>query len=137
MGRRLLKVNEAVREVLSSAIAEGLKDPRIGFVTVTSVVTSADLQHAKVFVSVLGGEREREETLAGLRSSHGYLQERVAEAVRLKRTPQLEFVYDGSVDHGMRIQQLLQRYEAETRTTDGEDDAAGERGAGDSAEEAG
>ncbi len=138
MGRRLLKVNEAVREVLSSAIAEGLKDPRIGFVTVTSVQTSADLRHAKVFVSVLGGEREREETLAGLRSSHGYLQERVAEAVRLKRTPQLEFVYDGSVDYGMRINELLQRYEAGVRTTDDDaTDATGERGAGDGAEEAG
>jgi ribosome-binding factor A len=123
MGRRLLKVNEAVREVLSSAIAEGLKDPRIGFVTVTSVETSADLRHAKVFVSVLGGQREREETLAGLRSSHGYLQERVAEAVRLKRTPQLEFIYDGSVDHGMRINELLQRYEGEVRTQEGEADA--------------
>jgi ribosome-binding factor A len=144
MGRRLLKVNEAVREVLSSTIAEGLKDPRVGFVTVTSVETSADLRHARVFVSVLGGQREREETLAGLRSSHGYLQERVAEAVRLKRTPQLEFVYDGSVDHGMRIQKLLQRYEGEVRTTedearapDGEDDGLGERGAGEGAEEAG
>jgi ribosome-binding factor A len=143
MGRRLLKVNEAVREVLSSAIAEGLKDPRIGFVTVTSVETSADLRHAKVFVSVLGGQREREETLAGLRSSHGYLQERVAEAVRLKRTPQLEFIYDGSVDHGMRINELLQRYEGEVRTPEGEGDAQGkgdaESGAspGDGAEEAG
>jgi len=137
MGRRLLKVNEAVREVLSSAIAEGLKDPRVGFVTVTSVETSADLRHAKVFVSVLGGQRERDETLAGLRSSHGYLQERVAEAVRLKRTPQLDFVYDGSVDHGMRIQELLRRYEAEVRTADDEEDAAGERSAGDDAGEAG
>jgi len=137
MGRRLLKVNEAVREVLSSVIAEGLKDPRVGFVTVTSVETSADLRHAKVFVSVLGGRREREETLAGLRSSHGYLQERVAEAVRLKRTPQLEFIYDGSVDHGMRIQELLRRYEAEVRTADDEEDAAGERSAGDDAGEAG
>jgi ribosome-binding factor A len=132
MGRRLLKVNEAVREVLSTVIAEGLKDPRIGFVTVTSVQTSADLRHAKVFVSVLGGEREREQTLAGLRSSHGYLQERVAAAMRLKRTPQLEFLYDGSVDHGMRIQELLQRYEAEVGTpaddgeTPGESDAGGE-----------
>jgi len=137
MGRRLLKVNEALREVLSSVIAEGLKDPRIGFVTVTSVETSADLRHARVFVSVFGGQRERDETLAGLRSSHGYLQERVAEAVRLKRTPQLEFVYDGSVDHGMRINELLQRYEAEVRTPDGEDEAAGERGARDDDEEAG
>jgi len=137
MGRRLLKVNEAVREALSSTIAEGLKDPRVGFVTVTSVETSADLRHAKVFVSVLGGQREREETLAGLRSSHGYLQERVAEAVRLKRTPQLEFVYDGSVDHGMRIHALLQRYETEVRTTEDEDDAAGETGPSDGVEEAG
>jgi len=132
MGRRLLKVNEAVREVLSTVIAEGLKDPRIGFVTVTYVQTSADLRHAKVFVSVLGGEREREQTLAGLRSSHGYLQERVAAAMRLKRTPQLEFLYDGSVDHGMRIQELLQRYEAEVGIpaddgeTPGESDAGGE-----------
>jgi ribosome-binding factor A len=149
MGRRLLKVNEAVREVLSSVIAEGLKDPRIGFVTVTSVETSADLRHAKVFVSVLGGQREREETLAGLRSSHGYLQERVAEAVRLKRTPQLEFVYDGSVDHGMRINELLQRYEGEIGPGDeesapegevvaeGDDAVAGETSAADGVEESG
>ena len=149
MGRRLLKVNEAVREVLSNVIAEGLKDPRIGFVTVTSVETSADLRHAKVFVSVLGGQRERDETLAGLRSSHGYLQERVAEAVRLKRTPQLEFVYDGSVDHGMRIHELLQRYEAEVgpaeeesaaqeeSAAEGENAAEGDDGAADGVEETG
>ena len=85
---------------LSQAIADGLKDPRVGFVTVTGVETSADLRHAKVFVSVLGTPAERERTLAGLRSSHGYLQERVAAAVRLKRTPQLEFVYDESIDRG-------------------------------------
>ncbi|HJW75731.1 MAG TPA: 30S ribosome-binding factor RbfA [Thermoleophilia bacterium] len=123
MGHRLLKVNEAVREVLSETLAEGLKDPRIGFVTVTSVETSADLRHAKVFVSVLGGQREREQTLAGLRSSHGYLQERVAEAIRLKRTPQLEFVYDESVARGMRIQELLQHYESEVRTPADEGEA--------------
>jgi ribosome-binding factor A len=117
VGRRLLKVNEALREILSNVIAEGLKDPRIGFVTVTSVEASSDLRYAKVFVSVLGGPKEREETLAGLRSSHGYLQERVSEAVRLKRTPQLQFVYDESVDRGMRIQELLQRYEGEVRTS--------------------
>lgn len=136
MGRRLLRVNEAIREVLSSVIAEGLKDPRVGFVTVTSVDTSADLRHAKVFVSVLGARKEREDTLAGLRSSHGYLQGRVSEALRLKRTPQLEFIYDESVDRGMRIQQLLQRYEGEVRTPADEDEA-GAGGAGDEGEEAG
>jgi ribosome-binding factor A len=106
-GDRMRRVNEAVREVLSIRIAEGLKDPRIGFVTVTAVDTSPDLSHARVYVSVLGGESERTETLAGLTSSHGYLQARVAAELRLKRTPTLEFVYDESIDRGMRISELL------------------------------
>ncbi len=102
------RVNEAVREVLSARIAEGLKDPRIGFVTVTAVDTSPDLRHARVFVSVLGDDAEREQTLAGLESSHGYLQGRIADELRLKRTPTLEFVYDESIERGMRISELLE-----------------------------
>jgi ribosome-binding factor A len=102
------RVNEAVREVLSARLAEGLKDPRIGFVTVTAVDTRPDLSHARVFVSVLGDDEQREQTLAGLASSHGYLQTRIASELRLKRTPTLEFVYDESVDRGMRISELLE-----------------------------
>src|SRR3954471_2872654 len=103
------RVNEALREVLSSRIAEGLKDPRIGFVTVTAVETSPDLRHARVFVSVLGDETEREQTLTGLTSSHGVLQSQIARELRMKRTPTLEFLYDPSVDHSMRINELLER----------------------------
>jgi ribosome-binding factor A len=103
------RVNEAVREVLSARLAEGLKDPRIGFVTVTSVDTSPDLRHARVYVSVLGGEEERTESLAGLAASHGFLQARVNEELHMKRTPRLEFVYDDSVDRGMRITELIDR----------------------------
>jgi ribosome-binding factor A len=102
------RVNGAVREVLSARLAEGLKDPRIGFVTVTAVDTSPDLRHARVFVSVLGDADQREQTLAGLESSHGYLQSLIATELRLKRTPTLEFVYDESVDRGMRISELLE-----------------------------
>ena len=112
MGLRLLKVNEALREVLSQEIA-ALKDPRIGFVTVTGVQVSADLRHAKVYVSVLGKARERERSLAGLRAAHGRLQERIAADVRIKRTPQLQFLYDETIERGMRIETLLQRYEGE------------------------
>jgi ribosome-binding factor A len=104
---RMRRVNEAVREVLSGRIAEGLKDPRIGFVTVTSVETSPDLRQARVFVSVLGDQDERERTLAGLGSSHGVLQAAIAAELRMKRTPTLEFVYDDSIDRGMRITELL------------------------------
>ena len=75
---RMRRVNEVIREVLGAAIATELKDPRIGFVTVTAVDTSPDLRAARVFVSVLGSEEEREQTLEGLRSSHGFLQGRIA-----------------------------------------------------------
>jgi ribosome-binding factor A len=108
---RMRRVNEAVREVLSTAIAKDVKDPRIGFVTVTGVDTSPDLRHARVYVSVLGGERERADTLAGLSSSHGYLQSRVAAELRLKNTPQLDFHYDESVDRGARITEILRKGE--------------------------
>ncbi|HYZ78470.1 MAG TPA: 30S ribosome-binding factor RbfA [Gaiellaceae bacterium] len=100
------RVNEALKEVLSEGIGE-LKDPRIGFVTVTGVETSSDLRHARVFVSVLGSERKREQSLAGLAAAHGVLQARVARELRLKRTPQLAFEYDPSVERGVRMTQLI------------------------------
>ncbi len=102
-------MNESVREVVSAAIADGLKDPRVGFVTVTGVEASPDLRHAKVFVSVLGGAKARQATLDGLRASHGYLQARVNDALHLKHTPQLEFVYDETTDRAMRIEALMRR----------------------------
>ena len=100
------RVNEAVRQVLSEAVGE-LKDPRIGFVTVTGVETSPDLRHARVFVSVFGPEDERDETLAGLEAAHGVLQARIARELRMKRTPQLGFEYDRSVERGVRMTQLI------------------------------
>ena len=97
--------------MLSGAISTDLKDPRIGFVTVTGVKTSPDLRHATVYVSVLGDATRREETLAGLRSAHGFLQRRVAGELRLKHTPTLAFRYDDSVDRGMRISELLEDHD--------------------------
>jgi ribosome-binding factor A len=102
------RVNEAVREVVSARIAEGLRDPRIGFVTVTSVDTSPDLRQARVYVSVLGTPEERDATMAGLESAHGVLQQAVATELRMKRTPTLQFVFDESIDRGMRISELLE-----------------------------
>ncbi|MBV9839864.1 MAG: 30S ribosome-binding factor RbfA [Solirubrobacterales bacterium] len=101
------RVDEAVRAVLSDAIAKQLKDPRVGFVTVTAVKTSPDLRHARVLVSVLGDQREREASIAGLRSAHGFLQRRVADELTLKHTPALSFEYDESVERGMRISRLI------------------------------
>src|SRR5437763_5608224 len=104
---RMRRVDEAVRAVLSDAIASDLKDPRVGFVTVTAVKTSPDLRHATVYVSVLGDEHQRQDSLAGLRSAHGFLQRLLASELRLKHTPALTFTYDESIDRGMRISHLL------------------------------
>lgn len=102
------RVNEAIREVLADAIATDVKDPRIGFVTVTDVDTSPDLRSARVHVSVLGSERERTEALEGLSSSQGFLQGRIASELRLKRTPTLSFHYDESIERGARLSRLLE-----------------------------
>jgi len=101
------RINEVLREVVGAAVSTELSDPRIGFVTVTSVETSPDLRTAKVFVSVLGSEEEREATLEGLRSSHGVIQARIAAETRMKRTPTLTFRYDDTIEKGARISELL------------------------------
>jgi ribosome-binding factor A len=100
------RVNDAVKEVLGRALL-GLKDPRIGFVTITGVETSPDLRHAKVFVSVLGYERKREKSLQGLEAAHGILQAKLAQELRMKRTPQLAFEYDPTVERGVRMTMLI------------------------------
>ena len=107
-GARMRRVDEAVREVLSDAVAQDLKDPRVGFVTVTEVRTSSDLRHARVFVSVFGTPDEQAATLEGLRSAHGVLQARVARELRLKRTPALEFALDDTAERAARLEALIQ-----------------------------
>ena len=109
---RMRRVDEAMREVLSDAV-QGLKDPRIGFVTVTAVDTAADLRHAQVWVSVLGDASQRELTLAGLRSAHGILQRAVASQLRMKRTPQLDFAYDDTAERADRLERLLAESDGE------------------------
>ncbi len=107
-----------MRKVLSDSLP-GLKDPRIGFVTVTGVKTTKDLSQATVFVSVLGDERDRERTLAGLQSAHGVLQAQVARELGTRRTPVLTFEYDPAIERGVRLTQMID----ELAPTDADDDA--------------
>ncbi len=110
---RMRRVDEAVRQVISDAVSAEIKDPRVGFVTVTDVRTSPDLSHARVYVTVLGAaggpsdQDERADSLEGLRSAHGFLQGRLAAELRLKRTPTLEFVYDDTTDRALRLESLI------------------------------
>jgi len=104
---RMRRVDEAIRQVIGDAVAGDLKDPRVGFVTVTDVRTSADLRHARVYVSVLGDREQRDATMAGLRSAHGFLQGKVAAELHLKRTPTLELYYDDTTDRALRVDALI------------------------------
>ena len=115
---RMRRVNESLRAVLAEAVGE-LKDPRIGFITVTGVDTSTDLRQATVFVSVLGSERKRTQSLAGLEAAHGVLQRRIASELRMKRTPQLTFQYDPSVEQGVRMSKLIDELVTDDDDRDG------------------
>ena len=106
MSERMRRVNEAVRGVVADGVRD-LKDPRIGLVTVTGVVVTPDLNEATVFVSVLGNEKKRQASLAGLASAHGVLQARINRELNLRRTPMLTFAYDDTVERGVRMTKLI------------------------------
>ena len=109
--QRMRRVDEAMREVLSDVLSHDLKDPRVGFVTVTDVKTSPDLRHARVYVSILGDAEAVAASLEGLESAHGYLQGRVGSELRLKNTPALQFVHDDTAARAQRLEQLMDEQE--------------------------
>ena len=104
---RMRRVDEAVREVLSDVLTHELKDPRVGFVTVTDVKTSPDLSHARVYVSVLGDAEAVSASLEGLRSAQGFLQGRIGGELRLKHTPTLTFFHDDTAERAQRLERLM------------------------------
>jgi ribosome-binding factor A len=106
MNERMRRVNEALRHVLADGV-ERLGDPSLGIVTVTAVRATNDLQQAVVYVSVLGSEKRRARSLRALERAHGVLQKSVAAELHLKRTPQLIFQYDETIDQGLRMSELL------------------------------
>ena len=107
------RVNESVRAVVADAVGS-LKDPRIvGLVTVTGVRVTPDLREATVYVSVLGGEKRRRATMAGLESARGVLQARINRELKLRRTPMLAFSYDDSVERGVEMSKLIDELAAE------------------------
>jgi ribosome-binding factor A len=110
---RMRRVDEAIRQVIGDALASDLKDPRVGFVTVTDVKTSSDLSHARIYVSVFGDGDVRTETMAGLRHAHGFLQGRIGRELKLKRTPTLEFAYDDTSERAMRLDALIDEVSGE------------------------
>lgn len=127
MSRRLNRVEEACREQLSESLQREIKDPRVGFVTVTGVRLTPDLRHAKVYVSVLGSEEEAEESLAGLESARGYLKSCLGRHLRLKYLPDIEFVRENIAEDALRLEELFRRADRE-RAPDGADAGGGPEG---------
>jgi ribosome-binding factor A len=129
--RRPDRVAEAIREEVATYLTEGVKDPRVrGMVTVTGVDVTRDLRHAKVFVSVLGEEAERADTMAGLAGMAAHLRGHIGRALRLRAAPELTFKYDQSVTHAARIETLLEQLRQERDGSAPGGDAVGSDAAG-------
>jgi len=117
VSRRLLQVARALQREISSVILSELKDPRIGFVTITRVEPSADIRSARVYFSVLGDEKAEELTLHGLRHAAGYLQRSVGDRLHMRYAPVLEFWVDQSVKGTLRVSRLLEESKGERRSS--------------------
>lgn len=106
---RIHRVGELIKEEISDIIQKDLKDPRIGFVTITSVDVTPDLRYADVYISVLGNRKQKDSTLKGLQSSSGFLRNMLAKRIRIKYLPELRFAFDPSVEAGMRIDKVIRK----------------------------
>ncbi|MBB4823887.1 ribosome-binding factor A [Sporosarcina luteola] len=109
MTMRSNRVAEQMKKELGDIIGQKLKDPRIGFVTVTDVDVTGDLQQATVFISVLGSDYQKEETLKGLSKAKGFIRSEIGQRIRLRKTPEIDFAFDESVEYGNRIESLLRQ----------------------------
>lgn len=119
MSLRAHRVGEQMKKELGDIIGRKIKDPRIGFVTVTDVQVSGDLQQAKVFISVLGDDKTKEDTLKGLAKATGFIRSEIGQRIRLRKTPEITFEFDESIDYGNRIESILHDLNKE-KAKDGE-----------------
>ena len=113
--QRSVRVGEEMREILAALLRDEVKDPRIGFVSIVKVEVSGDLRHAKIYVSVMGDEQQKRDSMKGLTSASGFLRSEVAKRLQLRYTPELHFVLDESIEHGQRIARLLVQVQDEQK----------------------
>ncbi|MFJ7309031.1 30S ribosome-binding factor RbfA [Peribacillus frigoritolerans] len=122
MSLRSNRVGEQMKKELSEIIGRKIKDPRIGFVTVTDVAVTGDLQQATVYISVLGDQEQREKTLQGLAKAKGFMRSEIGQRIRLRKTPELFFEFDESVDYGNRIESLISQINSEDKPAEKDDE---------------
>ena len=117
-GKRVDRVGHLIQQEMSRLILGRTKDPRIGFTTVTHVKMTADLKSAVVFVSVMGNEKVKVNTLAGLEHARGFFQHEIGESLKLRFTPRIQFELDRSIDRGLEIDQILKKVSYSDQTTE-------------------
>jgi ribosome-binding factor A len=122
MSLRANRVGEQMKKELSDIIGRKIKDPRIGFVTVTDVQVSGDLQQAKVYISVLGDDEQRENTLKGLAKAKGFIRTEVGQRIRLRKTPEIIFEWDESMEYGNRINTILHQLQNDSDGKENQDE---------------
>ncbi|WP_174735050.1 30S ribosome-binding factor RbfA [Mesobacillus harenae] len=122
MSHRANRVGEQMKKELSEIIGRKIKDPRIGFVTVTDVQVTGDLQQAKVYISVLGGDNQKENTLKGLAKAKGFIRTELGQRIRLRKTPEIIFEFDESLEYGNRINTLLHDLQSDEKNQEKEND---------------
>jgi ribosome-binding factor A len=110
---RVERLQESIKEELGDILQREIKDPRIGFASVTSVRVSNDMSHVKVFVSVLGDEQQKKDTMAGLESAKGFIRSEIGKRIRLRHTPEMHFIADNSLEEGARIISLLNQIQTQ------------------------
>ena len=115
---RIEKLQELIKQEMSKMLLTDLKDPRIGFVTVTDVEMTGDLREAKIYVSVMGGAEQVKSSLEGLQSALGFIRREIGQRVRLRFTPEISFALDTSLDYGDHIQKLLLQVEEDSKNAD-------------------
>lgn len=127
MSRRIDRLEEACKEELSEILRRETKDPRVGFVTITQVKLTADLRHARVYVSIMGTDEEVQRTLAGLESAKGHLRTRLGKHLRLKYLPEIEFNYDQVTQEALRLEKVMKRVRVEQEVEDGDQETKPEQ----------
>ena len=115
---RVEKLQELIKQEMGKMLLTDLKDPRIGFVTVTDVEMTGDLREAKIYVSIMGGEEQVKSSLEGLQSALGFIRREIGQRIRLRFTPEISFALDTSLDYGDHIQKLLLQVEGDTKNVD-------------------
>jgi ribosome-binding factor A len=116
------RVGEQMKKELGEIISRKIKDPRVGFVTVTDVKVTGDLQQAKVFISILGDEEKKQDTLMSLAKASGFIRSEIGKRIRLRKTPEISFEFDESIDYGNRIEKLLTDLNRETTENENQPD---------------